>query len=76
MSMTTHPADVPDLERTHLRQREALERIAATCDTVNFPPDIIVTINVLAHEGLGEARSIAPTAHTSRNRGSPERPDT
>jgi hypothetical protein len=53
MSGMSYEHDViANLEALASRQQEALERIAARCDAVNYPPDLVVEIAALAHGGL------------------------
>jgi hypothetical protein len=46
---------IANLKAQASRQQQALERIAARCDAVNYPPDLVVDIAVLAKRGLREA---------------------
>ena len=47
---------IANLKAQASRQQEALERIAARCEAVNYPPDLVVDIAVLAKRGLRHAQ--------------------
>jgi hypothetical protein len=58
MSAMSHEDDViANLKAQASQQREALERIAARCDAVNYPPDLVVEIAALAQGGLRQAEA-------------------
>jgi hypothetical protein len=46
---------IANLKAQASRQQDALERIAARCDAVNYPPDLVVEIGTLAQRGLRQA---------------------
>ena len=55
MSGTSHDDDIiANLKAQASRQQEALERISARCDAVNYPPDLVVEIAALAQGGLSQ----------------------
>lgn len=69
MSGMSYEDDViASLKAQASRQQEALERIAARCDAVNYPPDLVVEIAALAQGGLRQA----PPARAPRLRPQPE----
>src|SRR5258708_66923 len=46
---------IANLKAQASRQQDALERISARCDAVNYPPDLVVEIAALAQGGLRQA---------------------
>jgi hypothetical protein len=45
---------IANLKAQAIQQQEALERIAARCGAVNYPPDLVVEIAALARGGQRE----------------------
>jgi hypothetical protein len=52
---------IANLKAQASRQQDALERICARCDAVNYPPDLVVEIAALAQGGLHQAASGRPS---------------